>query len=224
MKTQILKLDAPYHVIYAGGYVGRHIATLVTWKENEEGDLIDSQSYPVLDLGEEYPAGKLVPVDVEDCRSLCPPKGTNLYWVAKIIEYDFQQEIPAGADYILERMKLLDCFIKMPVREDKDGNEVQIYDYKATLDVMCLKGFSDEPGCIYRVRSNRYEGFYFESEGTADEVYNDLSMQLHTYLHHFHDEVFTIRFQTGDGQLLNVTNRLNADQRIEGFTYGNDTF
>ena len=34
MKSKLLKLDAPYNVIYAGGYVGRHVAKLVTWKED----------------------------------------------------------------------------------------------------------------------------------------------------------------------------------------------
>lgn len=28
MNSKILKLDAPYNVIYAGGKIGRHIATL----------------------------------------------------------------------------------------------------------------------------------------------------------------------------------------------------
>ena len=60
MKSKLLKLDAPYNVIYAGGLVGRHIATMVTWKEDEEGDMIDTVSYPVIDMGEEYPAGKMV--------------------------------------------------------------------------------------------------------------------------------------------------------------------
>ena len=222
MKSQLLKLNEPYQVIYAGGYVGRHIATLVTWKEDEEGDLEDTESYPVLDLGEEYPAGKLVAEDIEVCRALCPPGGTNLFWVAKIIEYDFQQEMPAGANYILERMKLLGCKIAMPTKKDKDGDDVPVYDYEAQLDVMCLKGFDGEPDAIYRVRSNIYAGFYFEAEGTEKEIYNDLSMQLHTYLDYFHDDVFSIRFLPDCGQLMDVCNRLNAEQHIEGYKYGDE--
>jgi hypothetical protein len=31
MNSKLLKLDAPYKVIYAGGRIGHHIATLITW-------------------------------------------------------------------------------------------------------------------------------------------------------------------------------------------------
>lgn len=221
MKSQLLKLEAPYNVIYAGGKVGRHIATLMVWNDDEEapGGIMDSASYPVIDEGEEFPAGTLCEyAELHDCRVLCPPEGTNLNWVAKIIEYDFQQIEPAGAEYILERMKLLGCKITMPMEKDKEtGEMVQRIRYEATLDVWCLQGFGGEPDAVYRVRSNRFQGFYFQSEGTADEIYNDLSYQLNVYLGRFYDDVISIRFQTDDGQLTEVTNRLNADQRIEGF-------
>ena len=60
MKSKMLKLDAPYNVIYAGGLIGRHIATLVTWTEDDEeqtivGDVVagetvgpgDSREFPL---------------------------------------------------------------------------------------------------------------------------------------------------------------------------------
>ena len=34
-----------------------------------------------------------------------------------------------------------------------------------------------------------------------------------------YDDIIYIRFQTTDGQLTEVTNRLNANQHIEGFEY-----
>lgn len=226
MKSQLLKLEVPYNVIYAGGKVGRHIATLMVWNDDEEalGGITDAASYPVIDEGEEFPAGTLCEyAELHDCRVLCPPEGTNLNWVAKIIEYDFQQLEPAGADYILERMKLLGCKIAMPMEKDKETGElVQRIHYKATLDVWCMQGFDGEPDAVYRVRSNRFEGFYFQSEGTAHEIYNDLSYQLNAYLGYFYDDVSCIRFQTNDGQLTEVTNRLNADQHIEGFKHEDD--
>ena len=226
MKSQLLKLEAPYNVIYAGGKVGRHIATLMVWNDDEEalGGIMDAASYPVIDEGEEFPAGTLCEdAELHDCRVLCPPGGTNLIWVAKIIEYDFQQLEPAGAAYILERMKLLGCKIAMPVEKDQEtGEMVQRMRYKATLDVWCIQGFEGEPDAVYRVRSNRFQGFYFQSEGTAEEVYNDLSYQLSVYEGNFNDDLISIQFQTNDGQLTEVTNRLNADQHIEGFTHEDD--
>ncbi len=226
MNSKLMKLDAPYNVIYAGGKVGRHIATLMVWNDDEEmaGGIMDAASYPVIDEGEEFPAGTLIDyAELHDCRVLCPPGGTNLFWVAKIIEYDFQQLEPVGAEYILDRMKLLGCKIVMPVEKDKEtGEEVPMMRFKATLDAWCISGFGGDENDVYRVRSNHYEGFYFQSEGTEDELYKDLSYQLSAYLGFFYDDLISIKFQTTDGQLTKLTNRLNASQRIEGFTDEDD--
>ncbi|MCR5849218.1 MAG: hypothetical protein K6G92_00710 [Bacteroidaceae bacterium] len=221
MKSKLLKLDAPYNVIYAGGYVGRHIATLVTWTEDEDGDMIDTVSHPIIDRGEEYPAGKLVMEDLDDCRVLCPPGGTNLFWVANIIEYDFQQLEPVGPYDILQRMRFLNCFIKMPIHKDQEtGEEVQDMEFEASLDSWCLKGFG-EPGSLYRVKGNRFNGFYFQAEGTVKEIYIELSSQLGAYQEFFHDDLISIRFYIDDPDLMKITNRLNADQRIEGYKHEN---
>ena len=112
MNSKILKLDAPYNIIYAGGKIGRHIATLMTWEDDADGDacVFDAKQYPIIDQGEECPAGTLVwEAELEDCRVVC--KGDDLRvglrWFAKIIEYDFQQEVPSEATYIWERLSML---------------------------------------------------------------------------------------------------------------------
>jgi hypothetical protein len=221
MKSQLLKLDAPYQVIYAGGLVGRHIATMVTWTEDESGEMMDTVSYPIIDQGEEFPAGKMVMTDLDDCRCLCPPNGTNLGWVMKIIEYDFQQIDPASPEYILERMKLLGCKIVMPMEKDNEtGEMVQRMYFKATLNIMPVRGRGKDT--IYRVRSNRFEGFYFQSEGTAHDIYYDLTYQLSIYRDYFYYDIINIRFQTHDEKLEKVIQRLNADQHIEGFEHDDD--
>ena len=232
MNSKLLKLNEPYEVIYAGGLVGRHIATLMVWNDDEEaaGGIMDSASYPVIDEGEEFPAGTLVEnAELHDCRSLCPYSkklyryAVNLLWVMKIIEYDYQQLEPAGPAYILERMKLLDCKIVMPTEKDEEtGEELLKMRYNASLDVMCIKGFGGDKDDVYRVRSNRFEGFYFQAEGTEKEIYYDLSYQLSVYLSHFNDDIISIEFLPDCGQLMNVTNRLNADQHIEGFKHEDD--
>ncbi|MCR5818543.1 MAG: hypothetical protein K6F89_05560 [Prevotella sp.] len=212
MKSQLLKLDAPYHVIYAGGLVGRHIATMVTWTEDESGEMVDTVSYPIIDQGEEFPAGKMVMTDLDDCRCLCPPNGTNLGWVMKIIEYDYQQIDPAGPEYILERMKLLGCKIVMLMeKDDETGEMLPILDYRITLFITALSASWEEPR-YYRVKSNRFDGFYFEAEGTAHEIYNDLHYQLACYKGFFHDEVSRIEFTTNDMELEDVIEKLNKRQ------------
>ena len=238
MNSKLMKMDAPYNVIYAGGKVGLHMATLMVWNDDEEAPdgITDAASYPVIDEGEEYPAGTLIDfAELHDCRVLCPYSekqgcpATNLFWLAKIIEYDFQQLEPAGPEYILERMKLLRCEIAMPTKKVMEKNEdtgeqeeveLTVYDFEATLDSWCKSGFG-KPGSVYRVRSNRYEGFYFESEGTTKEIYHDLSYQLSVYRGYLND-LISVRFSSDDLYLLKLTNRLNADQCIEGFEHEDD--
>lgn len=235
MNSKILKLDAPYNVIYAGGKVGRHIATLITWADDPDanGEVVESHQYPIIDQGEELPAGTLVTeAELEDCRTICSVSektgklATNLYWVAKIIEYDFQQLEPAGAEYILERMMLLGCSVKLPEKEvkDKDGDTVYdnngekvtrtVYDYEATLSISPTKA-SWEENPEYIVKSNIHEGLYFESFGTEEEIFNDLAFQLSIYDHRLLEGIGRVEFMTNDAMLASVINRLNEQQGIE---------
>ena len=209
MNSKLIKLDAPYNVIYAGGKVGRHIATLMVWNDDEEmaGGITDAASYPVIDEGEEFPAGTLIDyAELHDCRVICPYSekegcpATNLFWVAKMIEYDFQQLEPVGAEYILERMKLLGCQIAMPTERDKEtGEEVYQIDFDVTIYVMKLSGpvGNDNEG-VFRVTSNRHSGFYFEAEGTPEEIQSELRYQRSVYLGAFLDEISSISFHTDD--------------------------
>lgn len=216
MNSKLLKLDAPYNVIYAGGRVGRHIATLMVWNDGDEEELsigiMDAASYPVIDEGEEFPAGTLIDfAELHDCRVICPPGGTNLFWVAKMIEYDFKQLEPAGAEYILERMKLLGCNIAMPREKDKEtGEEVYRLDFDVTLYIWKVSGpiGNDNEG-VFRVTSNHHDGFYFEAEGTPQEIQSELQSQRSVYLGAFYNEISTIQFHTNDLINANWIEELN---------------
>ena len=220
MNSKLIKLDAPYNVIYAGGKVGRHIATLMVWNDDEEmaGGITDAASYPVIDEGEEFPAGTLIDyAELHDCRVICPYSekegcpATNLFWVAKMIEYDFQQLEPVGAEYILERMKLLGCQIAMPTEKDKEtGEEVYQIDFDVTIYVMKLSGpvGNDNEG-VFRVTSNHHDGFYFEAEGTPQEIQSELQSQRSVYLGAFYNEISTIQFHTNDLINANWIEELN---------------
>lgn len=225
MNSKLIKLDAPYNVIYAGGKVGRHIATLMVWNDDEEmaGGITDAASYPVIDEGEEFPAGTLIDyAELHDCRVICPYSekegcpATNLFWVAKMIEYDFQQLEPVGAEYILERMKLLGCQIAMPTEKDKEtGEEVYQIDFDVTLYVMKLSGpvGNDNEG-VFRVTSNHFCGFYFEAEGTPEEIQSELRYQRNVYLGAFNDEINRISFHTDDLFKDNWVEELNQRRDI----------
>ena len=86
----------------------------------------------------------------------------------------------AGVDYIMQRLFLLGVDVQM--NRDRDGNE--IWDYDITLDFINPPVSWDE-NPYYRVRGGRHNGLYFQSEGTADEVYNDLYQQLSAYYDFF---------------------------------------
>ena len=203
------------------------MATLMVWSDDEEmaGGIMDAASYPVIDEGEEFPAGTLCDTaELHDCRVLCPPEGTNLQWVMKIIEYDFKQLEPAGAEYILERMKLLGCKIVMPKEKNEKGELEQMYDFDVTLYFWKIDGpvANDDEG-IFRVTSNRFNGFYFETEGTPEEIYHDpegtpeeiyhdLSYQRAVYMAAFAHEYVSIKFHTSDGYLSSVISRLNDER------------
>jgi hypothetical protein len=193
MATKLLKLDPPYQVILAGTTVGLHTATLIKWNDD---DITDNESYPIVDEGEETPSGTLCPMDIHDCIVVCPPNHkTNLGWLSKVIEHDFQQLEPAGIDYIMERLFLLGVDIAMP--KEKDGSE--IWDFDISLDFI-NPPVSWDKNPYYRVRGGRHEGLYFQSEGTADEVYNDLFRQLSSYYDFFlkKDIYIKVKFHTYD--------------------------
>ena len=123
-------------------------------------------------------------------------------------------------------MELLDSHIKLPEEEVKDedgkpeldenGKKVMTtkWDYTASLWVSLKKGrFEGERE--YIVKGNHSNGFYFESMGTADEIFSDLSYQLSVYSHYLLDGIGSIHFCTSDGYLADVFNRLNKKQGIE---------
>jgi hypothetical protein len=169
------------------------MATLIKWNDD---DVTDNESYPIVAEGEETPDGTLCPVDIHDCISICPPtRKTNLGWLAKVIEHDFQQLEPAGVDYIMQRLFLLGVDVQM--NRDRDGNE--IWDYDITLDFINPPVSWDE-NPYYRVRGGRHNGLYFQSEGTADEVYNDLYQQLSAYYDYFIKKniYLKVKFRTYD--------------------------
>ena len=217
MNSKLLKLDAPYNVIYAGGRVGRHIATLMVWDDDEEMGIMDAVSYPVIDEGREFPAGTLCDdAELHDCRVLCPAEGNvTLSWVAKVIEHDFRQIEPAGAEYILERMNLLKCEIKMPVVKNEAGEEVLETDFELSMNIWKVSGpiGNDDEG-VFRVNTLAIQGFYFEAMGTPEEIYSELEYQKSVYHGAFYDRgiFIKIRFYSDDGYINDVIKRLNESR------------
>ena len=87
IQTQLLRLDPPYQVIYAGGQLALHIATLIVTKEKDGSDYaIETHSHPVVsywgkisEIGQDDPAmegefsGGVVrnQIELDKCQSVC---------------------------------------------------------------------------------------------------------------------------------------------------------
>ena len=213
LNSKILKLDAPYNVIYAGGKVGRHIATLMTWEDDEDGGagVFEAKQYPIIDQGAECPAGTLVwEAELDDCRVVC--KGDDLRvglrWFAKIIEYDFQQEVPSEATYIWERLSMLGVKMVWDKAKDDEGEEYEQNVYEVSLS---FEGGLDK----LWVKSDLFTGFYFEARGSRREVFHELNYQRNAYEGLFHDDALLIRFTTPDGWEQDIVDALNQhDERL----------
>ena len=157
MNSKLLKLEPPYNIIYAGGQIGRHIATLLTWEdpEPEELQIPYAASYAVIDQGNKMPAGTLVnDVQLEECRIVCNEDDLriNLCDFAALVKYDFEQPSPIEAGHMWEKLTNLD--VEMVFDKIK-GTDEEKSDYEVTLYFFGAGGY-------YKVDSNLANGFCFQ--------------------------------------------------------------
>ena len=212
MNSKILKLDAPYNIIYAGGRVGRHIATMTIWEDNDMG-IYDARQYAMIDEGGELAAGALaVEADLSDCRVICNESDprVQLRWLAKIVEYDMRQEEPVEFQYIWERLSLLGVKViwdkardeKGELLKDEDGELIDENVYTVSLT---FEGTHDH----MVAQSYTVSGFYFYARGKVEDVYRDLRYQLSQYETAFYDDHLLIKFKTADGWEKHIIDLLN---------------
>ena len=166
MESKLLKLDPPYHIIYAGGKTGRHVATLMMWEEPEPGStmLPYTASYPVIAQGNQMPQGSLVGDSIlEDCRVVCREDNMRitLYKFAELVKFDFEQLNPVEAGHLWDQ--LVGLGVEMDFPKSKESGE------EKTEFEVCLYFFGTQRHL--KVDSNLSTGFCFHAEGSAEEVY-----------------------------------------------------
>lgn len=204
MNREILKLDAPYNIIYAGGRVGRHIATLTVWNDDDLG-VYDADQYPILDEGGELAAGTLATEALlQDCRVICNESDprVRLRWLAKIVEYDLQQEEPVEFGHLWNRLSILGVKPIWDKAKDEDGNEYEqnVYTVAITFE-----------GTHHNMIAQSYtmSGFYFYARGTVEEVYREIHYQHMEYETAFYDDRLLLEFKTNDGWERHFVDLLN---------------
>ena len=212
MNSKILKLDAPYNIIYAGGRVGRHIATMTVWEDNDMG-IYDAHQYAMIDEGGELAAGALaVEAELSDCRVICNESDprVHLRWLAEIVKYDFEQEEPVEFTYLWERLSLLG--VKVIWDKARDENDELLTDDQGEYideNVYEISISFDGTHEYMFARSYTTSGFYFYARGTVEEVYRELHYQHMTYESMFNRFDLLIKFTTPDGWEQHIIDLLN---------------
>ena len=209
MNSKILKLDAPYNIIYAGGRVGRHIATMTVWEDNDMG-IYDAHQYAMIDEGGELAAGALaVEAELGDCRVICNESDprVRLRWLAEIIEYDMRQEDPVEFHYIWERLSLFG--VKDKARDEK-GELLKDEDGELIDENVYTISLTFEGTHSHMIaQSYTTSGFYFYARGKVEDVYNELYYQLSQYETAFHNDYLLIKFKTIDSWEQHIVDLLN---------------
>ena len=212
MNSKILKLDAPYNIIYAGGRVGRHIATMTVWEDNDMG-IYDAHQYAMIDEGGELAAGALaVEAELSDCRVICNESDprVRLRWLAEIIEYDMRQEDPVEFQYIWERLSLLGVKVIWDKARDEKGELLKDEDGELIDENVYTVSLTFEGSHDHMVaQSYTSSGFYFYARGKVEDVYHDLRYQLSQYETAFYDDHLLIKFKTADGWERHIVDLLN---------------
>ena len=212
MNSKILKLDAPYNIIYAGGRVGRHIATITIWDDDDMG-IYGSRQYAMIDEGGELAAGALaVEADLSDCRVICNESDprVHLRWLAEIVKYDFEQEEPVEFTYLWERLSLFG--VKVIWDKARDENDELLMDDQGEYideNVYEISISFDGTHEYMFARSYTTSGFYFYARGTVEEVYRELHYQHMTYESMFNRFDLLIKFTTPDGWEQHIIDLLN---------------
>ena len=212
MNSKILKLDAPYNIIYAGGRVGRHIATMTVWEDNDMG-IYDAHQYAMIDEGGELAAGALaVEAELGDCRVICNESDprVRLRWLAEIIEYDMRQEDPVEFHYIWERLSLFGVKVIWDKARDEKGELLKDEDGELIDENVYTISLTFEGTHSHMVaQSYTTSGFYFYARGKVEDVYNELYYQLSQYETAFHNDYLLIKFKTIDSWEQHIVDLLN---------------
>ena len=212
MNSQILKLESPYNIIYVGGRIGRHIATMTVWEDNDMG-IYDAHQYAMIDEGGELAAGALAAeAELTDCRVICNERDlrVGLRSLAEIVKYDLEQEEPVEFAYLWERLSLLGVKViwdkardeKGELLMDDEGNEIDKNVYEVSIS---FDGTHEH----LLARSYVSSGFYFYARGTVEEVYKELHYQHMMYESAFHHDALLIDFETPDGWEQHIIDLLN---------------
>jgi len=212
MNSKILKLEAPYNIIYAGGRIGRHIATMTVWEDDDMG-IYGASQYAMIDEGGELAAGALVTeAELHDCRVICNERApqVGLRQLAEVVKYDLEQDEPVEFGYLWERLSLLGVKVVWDKARDDKGKLIRDdEDHLIDKNVYKVSISFDGSHDFMIARSYTTSGFYFHARGKVEDVYKELHYQHMQYETAFFDDNLVIKFTTPDGWEQHIIDLLN---------------
>ena len=237
METQLVRLDAPYNVIfdYKREKFGLHIATLIVVDEVTEGKgrivntKLRSRSYPVVNTAFDLEGEAWTDIELQHCYRMCRQNDTiSLYEFRHFMDYcDSNGVERLHTVPMLFNVAMMSYDIKFNLSDIKTGKKISNFKIELLFDEednRMLKYFSvsshlpivSKRICI--VRSLPFCPFYFWSDlslddGKPDDTIQELAKLRDAYLHAFkYEGLKSITFTTKNKKYKEFVDSLNNMQ------------
>ncbi len=240
METQLVRLDAPYNVIfdYKREKFGLHIATLIVVDEVTEGrgknakTKLRSRSYPVVNTAFDLEGNAWTDSELQNCFRLCRQNETvSLYEFKRFMNYcdangvEHLYRIP-----MLFNIAMMSYDIKFNLHDISTGKKISDFkiellfdeEEKQMLKYYSISSISDINSPVSKriclVHSAPHSPFYFWSDlsmddGKFDDTIQELAKLRDTYLHAFKFEgLKSITFTTENEKYQDFVDLLNNTQ------------
>jgi hypothetical protein len=231
METQLVRLDAPYNVIFGNnGRFGLHIATLIVVDEMTEGKSrftrteLRSRSYPVVSTAFDLEGNVWMGSELKSCLRICRQNETiTLYTFKQFM--DFCDAKGMGRLYTFPmsfNIAMMSYGIKLNFSNSSTGRKISDFEVELLFDEddksiesyrYGHQAFITDGLCM--VHTGSESPFYFWSafpmdEETPGETIEEMTMLRDSYLHAFQfDGLKSITFTTKDQKYQDFVDKLN---------------
>lgn len=237
METQLVRLDAPYNVIfdYKRAKFGLHIATLIVVDEVTEGKgknavtKLRSRSYPVVNTAFDLEGEAWTDSELQQCYRMCRQNETvSLYDFKHFIHFcdanavEDLYKVPMSFNIAMMSYK-----IKFNLSDIKTGKKMSDFKVELLFDekenqilkyfsISDIDSFLTKRTCL--VHSSSHSPFYFWSDmslddGKPDDTIQELAKLRDAYLHAFkYEGLKSITFTTKNEKYKEFVDSLNNTQ------------
>lgn len=236
MDTQLVKLDAPYNVIFdSKRRFGLHIATLIVVDEVTTGQgrfartNLRSRSFPVVNTAFSLEGEVWIESELNSCHRICRQKETiSLYDLRKFMKYSYSHGVRHLDDLPMSfNVAMMSYDIKMNFFDSSTCKKVSDFEIELLFDEgkkrigsYLSENSSYIPEGVCLVHTDSESSFYFWSafqmdKEKAEETINELAALRDAYLHAFKfDGLKSITFTTKNEKYQGFVDSLNNTQSV----------